>query len=52
MAGDVFVASTFRLMRDAPGRDPTATVLLHQLMLHALGRSQETLAIPRDEEAA
>ena len=47
-----FVASTFRLTRDAPGRDPTATILLHQLLLYTLGRSQDYLAPPRDEEAA
>jgi hypothetical protein len=32
------LASTFRLFRDPPGQDPTATVLLHALIRQALAR--------------
>jgi hypothetical protein len=34
-----FVVSTFRLFRDPPAADPTATMLLHELLRLAKGRS-------------
>src|SRR5205085_9000633 len=43
-----FVASTFRLFRDPPGADPTATVLLDSLL--SLARAQGSAA-SRDREA-
>jgi hypothetical protein len=43
-----FVVSTFRLFRDPPGSDPTATVLLDSLMALALARGS---AAARDREA-
>jgi hypothetical protein len=48
-----FVASTFRLMRDAPGADPTATLLMEGLLRLALGDGRESAtAGSRSEEAA
>ena len=43
-----FVASTFRLFRDPPGADPTATVLLDSLLALALAQGS---AASRDREA-
>jgi hypothetical protein len=43
-----FVASTFRLFRDPPGIDPTATVLLDSLLALALAQGS---AAARDREA-
>jgi hypothetical protein len=41
------VASTFRLFRDPPGTDPTATVLLDSLLALALAQGS---AASRDRE--
>ena len=43
-----FVASTFRLFRDPPGADPTATVLLDSLLALAMAQGS---AASRDREA-
>jgi hypothetical protein len=43
-----FVVSTFRLFRDPPGADPTATVLLDSLLALALAQGS---AASRDREA-
>ncbi len=45
-----FVASTFRLLRDPAGADPTATLLLHKLIGLATANAQARQ--PGDEEAA
>jgi hypothetical protein len=42
-----FVASSFRLLRDAPGEDPTATLLMHTLIDLATATAER----PRDSEA-
>lgn len=44
------VATTFRLLRDAPGADPTATALLDGLIALALG--QDRVATPEPAEVA
>jgi hypothetical protein len=41
------VVSTFRLFRDAPGVDPTATVLLDSLLALALAQAVGSLARSR-----
>lgn len=46
-----FVASTFRLFRDAPGADPTATALIDRLTRLALGDSVSRNASGRAEAA-
>jgi hypothetical protein len=46
------VASTFRVLRDAAGVDPTAAVLLHGLMRLALGSEQDLQSRAAGEEAA
>ena len=43
-----FVVSTFRLFRDTPGADPTATVLLDSLLALAMAQGS---AASRDREA-
>ena len=43
-----FVVSTFRVFRDPPGADPTATVLLDSLLALAMAQGS---AAARDREA-
>jgi hypothetical protein len=43
------VASTFRLFRDQPGADPTATMLLDSLLLLAVGAGQRLDTAPELE---
>ena len=45
------VASTFRLFRDAPGADPTATVLLDSLIALAVGAGERLDTAPELEPA-
>jgi hypothetical protein len=45
------VASTFRLFRDRPGADPTATVLLDALLALAVGAGERLGAAPELETA-
>jgi hypothetical protein len=45
------VASTFRLFNDAPGADPTATVLLDSLILLAVGAGERLDTAPELEPA-
>jgi hypothetical protein len=45
------VASTFRLFRDSPGADPTATVLLDALLALTVGAGERLGAAPELETA-